>query len=72
MKPYLIVEWNDIESEAHGWLCIHNLVKGLAGGGTRMHPSVTREEVMRLAEIMAYKYNAAGIPDCGGCKAGIV
>ena len=44
----------------------------LSGGGTRMHPSVTREEVMRLAEIMAYKYNAAGIPDCGGCKAGIV
>ena len=72
MKPYLVIEWNDIESEAHGWLCIHNLVKGLAGGGTRMHPSVTKEEVMRLAEIMAYKYNAAGIPDCGGCKAGIV
>ena len=72
MKPYLVIEWNDIESDAHGWLCIHNLVKGLAGGGTRMHPSVTKEEVMRLAEIMAYKYNAAGIPDCGGCKAGIV
>lgn len=72
MKPYLLIEWNDIESEAHGWLCIHNPVKGLAGGGTRMHPSVTKEEVMHLAEIMAYKYNAAGIPDCGGCKAGIV
>lgn len=54
MKPYLVIEWNDIESDAHGWLCIHNLVKGLAGGGTRMHPSVTKEEVMRLAEIMAY------------------
>ncbi len=72
MRPYLLIEWNDIESEAHGWLCIHNPVKGLAGGGTRMHPSVTKEEVMRLAEVMAYKYNAAGIPDCGGCKAGIV
>lgn len=72
MKPYLVIEWNDIESEAHGWLCIHNLVQGLAGGGTRMHPSVTKEEVMHLAEVMAYKYNAAGIPDCGGCKAGIV
>lgn len=72
MKPYLVIEWNDIESEAHGWLCIFNPIKGLAGGGTRMHPSVTKEEVMHLAEIMAYKYKASGIPDCGGCKAGIV
>ena len=68
MKPYLIVEWNDIESEAHGWLCIHNLVKGLAGGGTRMHPSVTREEVMRLAEIMAYKYNSAASPTAAAAR----
>lgn len=72
MRPYLVIEWNDIESEAHGWLCIHNPIKGLAGGGTRMHPSVTKEEVMHLAEIMAYKYKASNIPDCGGCKAGIV
>lgn len=72
MKPYLIVEWNDTESDAYGWLCIYNLVKNYAGGGTRMHPSVTKEEVIRLAKMMAYKYNAAGADDAGGMKAGIV
>lgn len=71
-KPYLVIEWNDTESDAKGWLCIHNLVKGYCGGGTRMHPSVTREEVIRLAEVMAYKRNAAENSRKGGMKAGIV
>lgn len=31
-KPYLIVEWNDCETEAKGWLVVHNFVKGYAGG----------------------------------------
>jgi hypothetical protein len=30
--------------------------KGQCGGGIRMHPSVAREMVIRLAEIMAYKF----------------
>ena len=71
MKPYLIVEWNDTQTDAYGWLCVYNLVDHYAGGGIRMHPSVTKEEVVRLAKMMAYKYNAAGA-DRGGCKAGIV
>ncbi|MFE3976232.1 MULTISPECIES: Glu/Leu/Phe/Val dehydrogenase dimerization domain-containing protein [unclassified Peribacillus] len=36
-----------------------------------MHPTVTREEVERLAEAMAYKYNASESVTTGGCKAGI-
>lgn len=72
MKPYLILEWNDTETDANGWLCIYNFVKGYAGGGIRMHPSVTREEVERLATGMAYKYNACESVNCGGCKGGIV
>ena len=72
MKPYLIVEWNDVETEARGWLCVYNLVRNYAGGGIRMHPTVTKEEVIRLARMMAYKYNAANADDAGGCKAGIV
>lgn len=71
-RPYLVIEWNDTETEARGWLCIFNLVKGYCGGGTRMHPSVTREEVIRLAEVMAYKRNAAENSRKGGMKAGIV
>lgn len=72
MKPYLTLEWNDTKTDAKGWLCIHNLVKGAAGGGIRMHPSVTRPEVERLALGMAYKYKAIESETTGGCKGGIV
>ncbi|AXF55639.1 Glu/Leu/Phe/Val family dehydrogenase [Salicibibacter kimchii] len=71
LKPYLVVEWNDTETDAEGWLVIHNFVNGYTGGGTRMHPSVTKEEVVRLAEAMAYKYVASESETTGGCKAGI-
>ena len=71
MKPYLCIEWNDTESDAVGWLVIHNFVKGYTGGGIRMHPGVNREEVLRLAECMAYKYKAGESQFCGGCKGGI-
>lgn len=70
-KPYLVVEWNDTKTDAKGWLVVHNLVKGYTGGGTRMHPSVTKEEVERLAEAMAYKYVASESETTGGCKGGI-
>ncbi|MFD4820577.1 Glu/Leu/Phe/Val family dehydrogenase [Peribacillus butanolivorans] len=70
-KPYLVVEWNDTVTDAQGWLVVHNFMKGYAGGGTRMHPSVTKEEVERLAEAMAYKYVASDSGTTGGCKAGI-
>ncbi|NCB43142.1 MAG: Glu/Leu/Phe/Val dehydrogenase [Clostridia bacterium] len=72
MKPYIIVEWNDTLTDAHGWMCVHNYVNGFAGGGIRMHPTVTKEEVMRLAKGMAYKYQAAESTTTGGCKSGIV
>lgn len=70
-KPYVIVEWNDVESDAKGWLCAYNFVNHYCGGGTRMHPSVTREEVVRLATTMGYKYKAAESKTTGGCKGGI-
>ena len=62
MKPYLCIEWNDTESEAVGWLVIHNFVNGYTGGGIRMHPAVTREEVLRLAECMACTYRPCTPP----------
>lgn len=36
-----------------------------------MHPTVTREEVVRLATTMGYKYKAAESKTTGGCKGGI-
>ncbi len=71
-KPYLVIEWNDTLTDAKGWLVVHNFVKGYTGGGTRMHPTVTREEVERLALGMGYKYNACESTTTGGCKGGIV
>ncbi|MGQ9558245.1 MAG: Glu/Leu/Phe/Val family dehydrogenase [Desulfurispora sp.] len=70
-KPYLVVEWQDTETDAKGWLCVYNFVNHYAGGGTRMHPTVTREEVIRLAHTMAYKYTACASTTTGGCKGGI-
>jgi len=69
--PYIVVEWNDTESDAKGWLCAYNFVNNYCGGGTRMHPTVTKEEVIRLATAMGYKYNACESKTTGGCKAGI-
>lgn len=71
MKPYLLIEWNDTETDAIGWLCVYNYAKGSSGGGIRMHPTVTKEEVVRLAHAMAYKYQAIESVDMGGCKGGI-
>ena len=70
-KPYLLVEWNDTETEAVGWLCVYNFVSNYAGGGTRMHPTVTKEEVIRLGTTMGYKYKACESQTTGGCKGGI-
>ncbi len=70
-KPYILVEWNDTETDAKGWLCVYNFVNNYCGGGTRMHPTVTAEEVVRLATAMGYKYKACESKTTGGCKAGI-
>ena len=70
-KPYATVEWNDHETGATGWLCAYNFVNHYCGGGTRMHPTVTKEEVERLATTMGYKYKAAESTTTGGCKGGI-
>ena len=71
MNPYLSIQWNDNLSGARGWLVVFNFVKGYTGGGLRMHPSVTHEEVARMAEILAYKYKASESEFCGGCMGGI-
>jgi len=70
-QPYLMYEWNDPESTARGWIVVYNFVRNFCSGGTRMHPTVTPEEVYRLARAMAYKYKACESVTTGGCKAGI-
>jgi glutamate dehydrogenase (NAD(P)+) len=68
--PVQILEWNDSESEARGWLVINSLRGGAAGGGTRMRIGVTLEEVTYLAKSMQLKFAYSG-PPIGGGKSGI-
>lgn len=65
--PAIVVEWNDRETAATGWLCIDSLHNGAAGGGTRMRTGGTREEAVFLAKTMAVKFQVCG-PNIGGGK----
>ena len=69
-KPELVVEWNDRETEATGWLVINSLRGGAAGGGTRMRIGLDPQEVLLLAKTMEIKFTVSG-PAIGGAKSGI-
>lgn len=68
--PEIVLEWNDRETAARGWLVINSLKGGAAGGGTRMRAGLTRDEVTYLAKAMELKFAFAG-PPIGGAKSGI-
>ncbi len=68
--PETVVEWNDPESPARGWLVINSLKGNAAGGGTRMRAGLTREEVVFLAKVMELKFAISG-PPIGGAKSGL-
>jgi len=52
-------------------IVVDNTALGPSIGGVRVSPSVTLEEVMRLARTMTLKNSIAGLPHGGG-KAGII
>lgn len=54
-----------------GIVVVDNVGCGPAIGGLRMSPTVSAEEVARLARAMTWKSAAAGLPH-GGAKSGIV
>lgn len=68
--PHIVFHWRDSETEAEGWVVINSLRGGAAGGGTRMHPNCTMQEVLSLAKTMEVKFAVAG-PAIGGAKSGI-
>lgn len=68
--PELVLEWNDKETEAQGWLVINSLRGGAAGGGTRMKKGLDVQEVLLLAKTMEIKFTVSG-PAIGGAKSGI-
>ena len=67
---YLRLTWTDPETGRHGFLVIDRLIRGLAGGGTRMRAGCTLEEVSRLAGTMSLKNGILRIP-AGGAKCGL-
>lgn len=69
--PEMIVELYDPSLGMRGFLVVDNTARGVGKGGIRMTPTVTKEEVMRLARTMTWKNAMADIP-FGGAKAGIV
>ena len=69
--PEKILEVYDPKTKMHGFLVIDNTSRGRGKGGIRMTPTVSAEEVARLARAMTYKNALADLP-FGGAKAGIV
>jgi len=68
--PFLRIEWCDPETGVRGYAVVDQLVHGISGGGLRMRPGVTMQEVEGLARTMSIKkglMKAVG----GGSKGGI-
>lgn len=68
--PLLTTHWTDPHTGAEGWLVLDCLVGGAAGGGIRMRPGVTPDEVAGLARVMTRKLRVLNL-EAGGAKAGI-
>jgi len=69
--PEKILEVYNPKVGMHGFAVIDNTSLGPAKGGIRMTPSVTIDEVAKLARTMTWKCALADIP-FGGGKSGIV
>jgi glutamate dehydrogenase/leucine dehydrogenase len=70
-KPLYEIAMYDPQTNTRAFLVIDSLQTGVAGGGIRMRPDLTLDEVRRLAQSMTYKLSAVRVP-AGGAKAGIV
>ncbi|MBN2051975.1 Glu/Leu/Phe/Val dehydrogenase [Candidatus Woesearchaeota archaeon] len=71
LGPEKILEVFDSKTGMRGFVVIDNTALGPGKGGIRMTPSVSIDEVAKLARAMTYKCALAGLP-FGGGKSGIV
>lgn len=69
--PEKVVCVSDRKTGMRGVLVIDNTARGMGKGGTRMSPTLSIEEVARLARTMTWKWAAADL-FFGGAKAGIL
>lgn len=65
-----VVQVNDESLDLEGYVVVNSLSNGMAFGGCRFDPSVTREDVMHLAQCMTWKLASHGLP-VGGAKGGL-
>jgi glutamate dehydrogenase (NAD(P)+) len=71
LGPLKVVHFHFPRTDFRAILVIDNTALGPAIGGVRISPSVTTEEVIRLARAMTLKNSSAGLHHGGG-KAGII
>lgn len=69
--PEKVLGVYDPKTGMRGFVVIDNTALGPGKGGIRMTPTVTVEEVFRLARTMTWKNALAGLP-FGGAKSGII
>jgi glutamate dehydrogenase (NAD(P)+) len=69
--PEKVVCVSDRRTGMRGVLVIDNTARGMGKGGTRMSPTLTVEEVARLARTMTWKWAGVDLYH-GGAKAGIL
>ena len=69
--PEKVLQVYDPHTKTQGILVIDNTALGSGKGGIRMTPTVSVEEVFRLARTMTWKCAAAELP-FGGAKSGII
>lgn len=69
--PEKVVCVSDQRTGMRGVLVVDNTARGMGKGGTRMSPTLTVEEVARLARTMTWKWAAVDLFH-GGAKAGIL
>lgn len=69
--PETILGVYDAKTGMSGFVVLDNTTLGPGKGGIRMTPTVSTEEVARLARTMTWKNALAGLP-FGGAKSGIV
>jgi len=70
MGPEKIVYLHDPDTDMKGVMVVDTMNLAGAGGGTRMLPDITTEEMVGLARAMTYKFAMLDLP-VGGSKAGI-
>lgn len=71
LGPEKILEVYDPKSGMKGILVIDSTARGPGKGGIRMTPTVSKEEVAKLARVMTWKNSLADLP-FGGAKSGIL